>query len=126
LVFVYFEGDYWFVGVAAWPPLQYQMIRALEASPNPVHGQLAREVARKSLRSIFCGWIRTGGLLAAPSDYSKGIIFEKYHVEDIGKPGGGGEYLVQSGFGWTNGIALVLLTQYPDAFTNFDETTCQQ
>lgn len=34
------------------------------------------------------------------------IMFEKYDAVDPGKFGGGGEYVVQAGFGWTNGVAL--------------------
>ena len=30
------------------------------------------------------------------------------------KPGGGGEYPLQDGFGWTNGVTLALLDLYPD------------
>jgi alpha,alpha-trehalase len=33
---------------------------------------------------------------------------EKYDVVDVGRPGGGGEYANQDGFGWTNGVALAL------------------
>ena len=31
-------------------------------------------------------------------------MLEKYNVEDINLLGGGGEYEVQDGFGWTNGV----------------------
>jgi len=30
----------------------------------------------------------------------------------VGIPGHGGEYQVQEGFGWTNGVALYLLKKY--------------
>jgi hypothetical protein len=30
----------------------------------------------------------------------------------VGVPGHGGEYQVQEGFGWTNGVALYLLKKY--------------
>ncbi|XP_067826810.1 trehalase [Heptranchias perlo] len=39
-------------------------------------------------------------------------MFEKYDVN------GGGEYEVQVGFGWTNGVALQLLDQYGDQLTS--------
>ena len=42
-----------------------------------------------------------------------GRIFEKYDVE-LALPGGGGEYPVQDGFGWTNGVTRALLQRYPD------------
>ncbi|QBA63147.1 trehalase family glycosidase [Muriicola soli] len=35
-----------------------------------------------------------------------GKMMEKYNVEDISLPSGGGEYETQDGFGWTNGVAL--------------------
>jgi alpha,alpha-trehalase len=37
-----------------------------------------------------------------------GHLFEKYQVE-TGEAGGGGEYPVATGFGWTNGIVLEML-----------------
>ena len=33
-------------------------------------------------------------------------MFEKYNVVDSGSAGGGGEYDVQTGFGWTNGVVI--------------------
>lgn len=35
-------------------------------------------------------------------------MMEKYNVVDINKPSGGGEYTLQDGFGWTNGVFLKL------------------
>jgi len=40
-----------------------------------------------------------------------GKMVEKYNVVDMGLEGGGGEYPVQDGFGWTNGIFLKLLEE---------------
>ena len=45
---------------------------------------------------------------------SSGAIWEKYSCEEEGQPGGGGEYHVQTGFGWTNGVSLSLLAKFPD------------
>jgi alpha,alpha-trehalase len=36
---------------------------------------------------------------------------EKYNVVDIDLATGGGEYPVQDGFGWTNGVLLRLLSE---------------
>jgi H+/Cl- antiporter ClcA len=36
-------------------------------------------------------------------------MFEKYNAFEVGVGGGGGEYTPQLGFGWSNGVALVLL-----------------
>jgi alpha,alpha-trehalase len=37
-----------------------------------------------------------------------GRMMEKYNVEDLSLEAGGGEYPVQDGFGWTNGVYLAL------------------
>ena len=34
---------------------------------------------------------------------------EKYDVSSTGTGGGGGEYPLQDGFGWTNGVTLKML-----------------
>jgi hypothetical protein len=36
-------------------------------------------------------------------------MFEKYNAFEMGSGGGGGEYTPQIGFGWSNGVALVML-----------------
>ena len=38
-----------------------------------------------------------------------GKMVEKYNVTDSSLEAGGGEYPVQDGFGWTNGVALRLM-----------------
>lgn len=38
----------------------------------------------------------------------------QYDVRHIGEPGGGGEYEVQLGFGWTNGVILQLIDKYAE------------
>ena len=38
----------------------------------------------------------------------------QYDVNEAGARGSGGEYVVQTGFGWTNGVILVLLERYGD------------
>ena len=42
---------------------------------------------------------------------SSGKLLEKYDVENIGLIAKGGEYTVQDGFGWTNGVLLGFLDQ---------------
>ena len=42
-----------------------------------------------------------------------GKLVEKYDVMATGRPGGGGEYPTQDGFGWTNGVMRELMTIYP-------------
>ena len=40
----------------------------------------------------------------------------------IGVPGHAGEYIVQEGFGWTNGVILYLLSEYGDIVDSKDQT----
>ncbi len=41
-------------------------------------------------------------------------MYEKYDAFRVGHGGGGGEYVPQKGFGWSNGVALMLLSDmYP-------------
>ncbi len=40
-----------------------------------------------------------------------GKLVEKYDVEQLGLLAGGGEYAVQDGFGWTNGVLLALMDE---------------
>ncbi|XP_063061312.1 trehalase [Engraulis encrasicolus] len=85
-----------------WPPLQHMLIQGLADIPLEESKELAFQLAQK--------WITTNW--AAYTKYE--AMFEKYDVNSGGKPGGGGEYDVQLGFGWTNGVALRLLNQYGD------------
>ncbi|HYP18403.1 MAG TPA: alpha,alpha-trehalase TreF [Opitutus sp.] len=81
-----------------WAPLQWVTIQALE---NYGHGELAAEIARRWTRLNADVFARTGKLM------------EKYNVEDLSLEAGGGEYPGQDGFGWTNGVLLRLLQDYP-------------
>ncbi|XP_062329245.1 trehalase [Osmerus eperlanus] len=89
----------------AWPPLQHMLIEGLSKLPSVEAKEMAFELAQK--------WIKTNWV--AYDKYE--AMFEKYDVNGDGKPGGGGEYEVQLGFGWTNGAALQLLDQYGDRLT---------
>lgn len=41
----------------------------------------------------------------------------QYSAEELGGYGGGGEYVVQAGFGWTNGVILDFLQMYGGRLT---------
>jgi alpha,alpha-trehalase len=43
-----------------------------------------------------------------------GKLVEKYNVVITGRSGGGGEYPLQDGFGWTNGVMRKLMVLYPE------------
>lgn len=97
-----------------WAPLQFYVISGLNAiastpSMDPQlrqdSAEIAFELASNWLTTNFCGWNATGQM------------YEKYNVTTRGNPGGGGEYTVQDGFGWTNGVVLHLLQLYGNKFT---------
>jgi alpha,alpha-trehalase len=81
----------------AWAPLQYMAIDGLN---NYHQNTLARSVAEN--------WIRTN----IDVFNSTGKLMEKYNVIDTDVKAGGGEYPLQDGFGWTNGVLLNLLNHY--------------
>ncbi|WP_240731384.1 alpha,alpha-trehalase TreF [Hymenobacter radiodurans] len=81
----------------AWAPLQYMAIDGLERYQQ---GALARTVATR--------WI---GLNSEVFEQT-GKLMEKYNVVDTKLKAGGGEYPLQDGFGWTNGVLLKLMNKY--------------
>jgi alpha,alpha-trehalase len=80
-----------------WAPLQWITIQGLR---NYGDMTLAKEIALRWIRQNLKVYRATGKLM------------EKYDVIDLSKPGGGGEYPAQDGFGWTNGVLLKLLNLY--------------
>ena len=79
-----------------WAPLQWVTIQALR---NYGYHQLADE--------IKCRWIKANLAVFTES----GKFVEKYDVTDGKSGGGGGEYPLQDGFGWTNGVLAALLSE---------------
>jgi len=80
---------------------------------------LGRELSNRYVTSALCNWQATGGsipgviprlpdsqLNQTASLGNSGIMFEKFSVTDVDAAGVGGEYTVQAGFGWTNGVVL--------------------
>jgi alpha,alpha-trehalase len=49
---------------------------------------------------------------------------EKYDVMITGRTGGGGEYPLQDGFGWTNGVMRKLIALYPAYAAAADSKAC--
>ncbi|MDF0490026.1 alpha,alpha-trehalase TreF [Sphingomonas sp. H39-1-10] len=80
-----------------WAPLLWIGVQGLDRYGKTT---LAEDLARR--------WVHT---VSAYYDRS-GLMIEKYNVE-TGSAGGGGEYPVQDGFGWTNGVTRALLDRYP-------------
>ena len=80
-----------------WAPLQWVAIDGLRRHGE---GELAADLAARWVAENARVYCRTGKLV------------EKYNVREAGE-GAGGEYPVQDGFGWTNGVLIKLLTIYP-------------
>ena len=80
-----------------WAPLQWTSVMAFK---NYNNNQLAKTIAQRWLALVEKVYANTGRLM------------EKYNVEDLSKEAGGGEYPAQDGFGWTNGVYLVLKKMY--------------
>ncbi|MEO1624025.1 MAG: alpha,alpha-trehalase TreF [Bacteroidota bacterium] len=83
-----------------WAPLQWITIQGLR---NYGHDELANSIRQR--------WIDLNNKVYK----NTGKMVEKYNVEDMGLEAGGGEYPVQDGFGWTNGVLLKLLMDEPMA-----------
>ncbi|KAK6468014.1 trehalase [Huso huso] len=90
----------------AWPPLQLMIIEGLMKLSSEKAEQVTFDLAQKWIRTNWAAYQRDKAM------------FEKYNVNGDGKPGGGGEYDVQLGFGWTNGVALQLLNQFGGQLTS--------
>lgn len=92
----------------AWPPLVSIVVNALEAMKLTEAKEAAFHVAQTWVRSNMLGFEDTNQM------------FEKYDAEKPGQVGGGGEYTVQEGFGWSNGVILEFLTKYGRSLTSTD------
>jgi alpha,alpha-trehalase len=84
-----FQSDQQWDFPNGWAPLQWATIAGLV---NYDYDDLAREIARRFVALARRVYDRTGKMM------------EKYNVVDLDRPGGGGEYSNQVGFGWTNSI----------------------
>nr|ALF03966.1 soluble trehalase [Cnaphalocrocis medinalis] len=84
----------------AWPPLVSIVVNALEALGTREGKKVAFDVAETWVRACRKGFLENKQM------------FEKYDAEVPGNYGAGGEYTVQSGFGWTNGVVLDFLAKY--------------
>ncbi|KAJ9574970.1 hypothetical protein L9F63_007860, partial [Diploptera punctata] len=84
----------------AWPPLQIIAIQGLAKTSDPDAQSLAYELANNWVKANYKGYTNAKEM------------FEKYDAQHPGRYGGGGEYVVQSGFGWTNGVIFELLNTY--------------
>ncbi len=79
-----------------WAPLQWMAIQGLR---NYGFDELADQIKKNWTALNMKVYKNTGKLV------------EKYNVMDMSLEAGGGEYPVQDGFGWTNGVLLRLLAE---------------
>jgi alpha,alpha-trehalase len=79
-----------------WAPLEWMAIEGLRR-----YGKIA---LANSARDRWLGLNRR-------TYRSTGSMMEKYNVVDVDRAAGGGEYGLQDGFGWTNGVALALIAR---------------
>ncbi|KAB5580882.1 glycoside hydrolase family 37 protein [Coniochaeta sp. 2T2.1] len=104
-----------------WPPLMHVLMAGLLNTPatfgedDPSYQDvqtLALRLGQRYLDSTFCTWYATGGSTSATpklqglGNEAVGTMFEKYADNATNVAGGGGEYTVVEGFGWTNGVLL--------------------
>ncbi|KAI9566279.1 glycoside hydrolase family 37 protein [Boletus coccyginus] len=86
---------------------------------------LKREMANRYITSVLCSWYATGGsipgmlpqlpasqLNLTDSVNNTGNMYEKFSNLNVDSSGYGGEYTVQAGFGWTNGVLLWVAANY--------------
>ncbi|KAL1494130.1 hypothetical protein ABEB36_009776 [Hypothenemus hampei] len=84
----------------AWPPLQEIVILGLWNTGEKQARKIAKYSAERWLEANLRGF------------NEQNAMFEKYDSTRVGQYGGGGEYEVQKGFGWTNGVALKLIEKF--------------
>ncbi|KAI9598866.1 glycoside hydrolase [Syncephalis fuscata] len=97
----------------AWPPLEHFVVYGLNKTGVPEGAALALNIAQRWISSNYCGWFVTGGD-GKNNSKNEGTLFEKYDATRVGIPGLGGEYEVQEGFGWTNGVVLSFLNRFSE------------
>ncbi|KAF2298033.1 hypothetical protein GH714_007316 [Hevea brasiliensis] len=83
-----------------WAPLQHIIVEGLAKSGSQEARSLAEDIAVRWIRTNYVGYKKTGAM------------HEKYNVEKCGEFGGGGEYVPQTGFGWSNGVVLAFLEEF--------------
>ncbi len=88
----YNTGEQW-DAPNGWAPLEWMAVSGLARA-----GQigLAKEIAAR--------WVQLNEKVFKET----GKMMEKYNVEDLNSPAGGGEYASQDGFGWSNGVYLAM------------------
>jgi alpha,alpha-trehalase len=121
-----------------WPPLVHILMQGLVNTPieSATSGDnqtaedyiwtqdLALRLAQRYVDATFCTWRVTGGSTSETPQLQNaqgnGTMFEKYSDESTNARGGGGEYTVVEGFGWTNGVLIWAADQFGPQLTTPD------
>lgn len=110
-----------------WPPHMQMLMDALLQTPANEEAwawahDLALRLGQRYLDSAYCTWRATGGEtdsspklggLTESADLG-GLMFEKYSDVSLNQAGGGGEYEVVVGFGWSNGVLIWVADTFRD------------
>nr|WP_049750475.1 trehalase family glycosidase [Francisella tularensis] len=80
-----------------WAPLHFEAVIGLK---NYGFDKLAKTIATRFINTVNAKFKQTGK------------IREKYDVIIPEQKAGGGEYIVQDGFGWTNGVVKSFIKMY--------------
>ncbi|KAJ9063506.1 Trehalase [Entomophthora muscae] len=114
-----------------WAPLEYMIVESGLNAVKLLKDQeskaqvktITHQVAQTYVNTTFCAWYNSGGAIKGSLRKKKnlpknqtGFMYEKYNVKVIGGAGGGGEYEIQTGFGWSNGVLIHLLAKFGKEF----------
>ncbi|CAA94130.2 Trehalase [Caenorhabditis elegans] len=92
-----------------WAPNQHFVIQSFMACNNSFLQQEAKKQAMEFIETVYNGMYN-------PIAGLDGGVWEKYDARSTnGAPGAGGEYVVQEGFGWTNGAVMDLIWTLRDS-----------
>ncbi|KAL6177822.1 hypothetical protein ACLB2K_049344 [Fragaria x ananassa] len=83
-----------------WAPIQHMIAEGLARSGSKEAKLVGEDIAVRWIRTNYKAYKKTG------------VMHEKYDVQKCGEFGGGGEYVPQTGFGWSNGLVLAFLEEF--------------
>ncbi|XP_037717006.1 trehalase isoform X2 [Drosophila subpulchrella] len=83
-----------------WAPMQYILVEGLNNLNTPEAKNMSMKWATKWVKSNFKAFSKDRHM------------YEKYNADQFGVGGGGGEYEVQTGFGWSNGVIIEWLSKH--------------
>ncbi|EDV36486.2 uncharacterized protein Dana_GF11930, isoform B [Drosophila ananassae] len=96
---LYRTGEQWDMP-NVWAPMQYFLVEGINNLNTKEAKAMSKDWAIRWVKSNF-------------KAYKDGRhMYEKYNAEEFGGHGGGGEYGVQTGFGWSNGVIIEWLAKH--------------